>query len=324
MKEDRVKISVGVITYKQEKTIRQTLESILSQVGDFDLEVVVGEDHSPDSTRAVCDEYATHYSLPTTRQVILLDDEPNMGIMRNFARVMKACTGDYIGICAGDDYWCDTHKLEKQLAFLTEHPDYGVCTCGGYRLLVKKNQLMEGIAPYNPVTDGDVRERMRNGFLYAMPLTLLFRRELLQHIDWNEYAKRQFSVEDVPMQFVMGQHAKWGHVSNNMVVYRVYKESATFISFDHPKYLFYHRGIVAIRQYLDELFPGQIDYSETWAKEYLFYTEFLQMLHQDRYEEAKMLAIECDVQTKKVLRAKRIVNNRLVFEIFRMYKKCRE
>ena len=105
-------ISVGIITYNQEKTIRQTLESVLCQKGDFDLELVVGEDHSLDATRSICEEYASKYPMHTdntTISFVLLDDQPNLGIMRNFARVMKACTGDYIGICAGDDYWCDDY-----------------------------------------------------------------------------------------------------------------------------------------------------------------------------------------------------------------------
>ena len=50
------KISVGVITYNQEFTIRQTLDSILAQKGDFDLELVIGEDCSLDNTFAICQE----------------------------------------------------------------------------------------------------------------------------------------------------------------------------------------------------------------------------------------------------------------------------
>ena len=40
----KIKVSVGVITYNQQKTIRQTLDSVLAQKSDFDLEIVIGED----------------------------------------------------------------------------------------------------------------------------------------------------------------------------------------------------------------------------------------------------------------------------------------
>jgi hypothetical protein len=34
-----------------------------------------------------------------------------------------ACKGEYIADCAGDDYWVDDHKLEKELRVLEEHQE---------------------------------------------------------------------------------------------------------------------------------------------------------------------------------------------------------
>ena len=147
-----MKISVAIITYNQQDTIGQTLDSILCQKGDFDLEVVVGEDCSKDNTPAICCEYAERYP----GKVVLLQEGHNLGIMRNFANTINHCTGDLIGICAGDDYWCDEYKLQKQLDYLTAHPDCGVCTTGGYRYLVRRDEMVPGIAPLNPIADGDV------------------------------------------------------------------------------------------------------------------------------------------------------------------------
>ena len=252
---EKIKISVGVITYYQESTIRQTLDSILMQQGDFDLELIIGEDCSMDNTYAICQEYVSKSQMNNYKsQIVLLPNQKNLGIMANFARVMKACTGDFVGICAGDDYWCDDHKLQKQLDYFNAHSDVGVVSTAGYKLLVKTNQFVpNAVAPIHSIPDGNIKpfyfSSNYKGGVYAMPLTLLIKRELLDYIDFDEFIRRGFPVEDYPMQAILSQHAKWGHIPDLCVVYRVYRESATFISFDHPKYLSYHQGLMNIRRY---------------------------------------------------------------------------
>lgn len=315
-----MKISVVVITYNQQETIAQTLDSILCQKGDFQLEVVVGEDCSTDNTGAICQEYVARYP----EQVVLLDNKQNMGIMRNFANTIKHCAGDLLAICAGDDYWCDAKKLQKQKDFLDTHPQYGVCTTSGYRYLVRRNEMVEGLAPWNPVKNGDVKpfyfSSNYQGGVYAMPLTMLFRRELLQYIDFDAFIEREFPVEDYPIQAIMAQHTLWGHISDKTVVYRVYSDSATFISYDHPKYMAYHRGLMEIRKYLEELYPGQTGYTQEWAEEYVFYREYLMYLHYGNFREAKQLVDMCTLDMPKVNKARRMTTNRLVFQLFRLYK----
>lgn len=53
-------VSVVVTTYNQERTIAQTLDSILAQQCDFAFELVLGEDCSTDSTRSICERYAAN------------------------------------------------------------------------------------------------------------------------------------------------------------------------------------------------------------------------------------------------------------------------
>lgn len=310
----RSKISVGVITYNQQSTIRQTLDSILAQKGDFDLEVVIGEDCSTDTTRTICEEYAKTYS-----QVILLPNTHNLGIMPNFARVMKACSGEYIGICAGDDYWCDDCKLQKQLDYFLAHEDVGVVSTSGYRHYVLRDEMVSGVAPFNPVADGNVKpfyfSSNYRGGVYAMPLTLLIKRDLFRYIDFDEFVKRGFPVEDYPMQAILAQHTKWGHINDLCVVYRVYKESATFISLNHSKYLHYHKGLANIRRYLNELFPEDVCISEVQLQEYEFYKEFLLYLHCFEYKKAKQLIANAAsiATTAKVKQAKRFTKTWLHF-----------
>lgn len=316
-----MRLSVGIITYNQQDTIAQTLDSILCQQGDFELEVVVGEDCSTDNTWAICKEYAERYP----KQVVLLENTHNLGIMANFARVMKACKGEYVGICAGDDYWCDEQKLQKQLDYFIAHPEYGVCTTGGYRYLVRRDEMVPGIAPLQPIEDGDVSKHYfseaYSGGVYAMPLSMVFKRKLLDNIDFDVFIERGFPVEDYPMQAIMAMHTKWGHIDDLTVVYRVYSESATFISYDHPKYMQYHRGLMEIRRYLRDKYALQLfNYSEEYIQEYLFYREYLLYLHNGDFRNAKQLVDNCNLKTPKVNKARKMTVSRVVFTLFRWYK----
>lgn len=315
-----MKVSVAVITYNQEKTLPQTLDSILMQKGPFELEVVVGEDCSTDGTRKIVLEYQQQH--PQIIKPLL--QEKNCGIMKNSADTFRACTGDYINMIAGDDYWIDENKLAKQVAFLESHPDYGMVATDGYRLLVKKNKLVDGLPPVQPIEDGNVFPRFADAFgVYAMPLTVLYRADLIRSVDFDEFLKRGFSVEDTPLQAILSHQAKFGYIPDKTSVYRVYKESATFTSFDSPKYLSYHKGLVAVRKYLSELFPGEVRYSEEWAKEYIFYREFLQLVHFRNHKDAKRLlerySDELHDFPKYNLSCK-MMKNRIRFTAFRTHK----
>lgn len=87
------------------------------------MEIIVGDDCSTDSTRAIAQEFQDKYP----RLVSLLPPQPNLGITRNIKRCLDACSGEYIAICEGDDYWTDEYKLQKQVAFLEKNLDFSMC-----------------------------------------------------------------------------------------------------------------------------------------------------------------------------------------------------
>jgi glycosyltransferase involved in cell wall biosynthesis len=310
-------VSVFIITYNQERTIAQTIESILMQEGDFTLELVIGEDCGTDGTRLICKEYQQKYP----EQITLLLQDTNQGITKNFIDTLRLCRGNYLNVCAGDDYWCDNRKIAKQLAFLAANPVYGAVTTGGYRLLVEKNKLVEGIAPLQPVSDGNVFDETWRGGVYAMPLSLLFKAELLQFINFDEFIRRKFSVEDVPMQAILAKHTKFGHIPDLCVVYRVYNSSQTFINFNHPRYLYYHQGLVEIRRYLDELFPGEVEFSEQWAHDYMVYRRFLVAVYNFDYKTARKELNNLQKITSKEQKAIKRTKTQIGFYIFALVKR---
>lgn len=115
-------LSVLVITYNQEKYITQTLDSILTQEHNYTYEIVIGEDCSTDSTRAIIESYAKKY--PTIIKPIY--NNPNLGLIKNYFNTLSHCTGKYIMECAGDDWWLPG-KVAFQIDYMEKHPEVGMC-----------------------------------------------------------------------------------------------------------------------------------------------------------------------------------------------------
>ena len=289
----KIKISVAVITYNQQETIRQTLDSILMQKGDFDLELVIGEDCSTDKTGSICDEIANRVNSEERKDKIVRvsHNSSNIGITANYFQVLQACAGEYIADFAGDDYYCDDHALEKQMRYLQSHPEIGVLAPNGYRFYVKRDEKILGENEQVNMIDAKEFFFSHNyrGGVIVQGSGMMCRRELLQYIDFDEIVRRKLPVEDYPIQAIWSQHTKFWRLDDPIVVYRVYKESSTFVPFDHPKYLSYHKGLADTRRYLNELFPEDACFSEKELQEYEFYKEFLLYLHLLDYKNAKEL-----------------------------------
>ncbi|NTS43786.1 glycosyltransferase [Flavisolibacter sp. BT320] len=114
-------ISVLVITYNQERYIRQTLETIVRQEGDFRVEMVVSNDCSTDKTDTVIRTFMENYKGPVT--IRYFQQKTNLGILLNLIFALEQCSGDYLAMCEGDDFWLTNDKLQKQLALLQKHHD---------------------------------------------------------------------------------------------------------------------------------------------------------------------------------------------------------
>ncbi|WP_295727867.1 glycosyltransferase [uncultured Muribaculum sp.] len=112
------KVSIIVLTYNQESTIRRTLDSILMQKCDFKFEIVIGDDASNDNTPKICMEY--YHKYPDI--IKFIHNDHNKGVVRNYYDCIIACRGEYVADCAGDDYWVTDTKLQKQYDILKNEP----------------------------------------------------------------------------------------------------------------------------------------------------------------------------------------------------------
>lgn len=107
-------ISVIMPAYNAEKTIRQAIDSVLSQTyGDFELIVI--NDCSKDSTQSIVEEYKEK-----DPRVILVNNKKNSGVSVSRNEGVDLAKGEFIAFLDSDDMWRQD-KFEKQLSVMKEN-----------------------------------------------------------------------------------------------------------------------------------------------------------------------------------------------------------
>jgi glycosyltransferase involved in cell wall biosynthesis len=131
-----------MITYNHEQFIAQAVESVMMQITDFDIELVIGEDCSTDKTLTILNGLKKRY----INKIHIVSSNKNVGPQLNFTRAFAQCKGKYIALLEGDDYWIDPLKIQKQVEFLEDNPEYAICFTRVYELVNNKKV----ISPENP------------------------------------------------------------------------------------------------------------------------------------------------------------------------------
>lgn len=260
MKEKHdIMVTVCVVTYNQEWWIRQTLDSILAQHTDYPFEVIIGEDHGSDGTRAICEEYADRYE-----NVTLLPETENLGVTANWIRCVQAGTGMYIMTCAGDDWWHNPKKIQLQVDFMEAHPECVVCHTDideyneNANATIRDYKKNHGIMP----PEGMIQREILAGKEYISAVTMCIRRATFEkYVPADEFAKRRFPREDWPTLLVLAAHGEIRYLPVSTATYRVGQESITRTS-NYEKIIARAQKDKEMTEYLYSLFPLWGDFKD--------------------------------------------------------------
>lgn len=99
-----MKISIITSCFNREKTIAQTIESVLSQ--DYpNIEYIVVDGASKDNTLAIIKRYKGRISH--------IISEPDNGMYEGINKGIRAATGDIIGLLHSDDFLFSTNTISR-------------------------------------------------------------------------------------------------------------------------------------------------------------------------------------------------------------------
>ena len=172
-------VSVAMITFNHRPYIERAVQCVLGQETDFGVELVIGEDCSTDGTRELVFDLQRRHP----ERIRVVASEGNVGAHANLVRTERACRGDYVAYCEGDDCWHDPQKLAKQVSFLQAHPGYSLVHSHCHRYFVAEKRLSRNnLTVTNGLDDAKSYEDILLGRRLMMTLTVMVQRAMLLRV----------------------------------------------------------------------------------------------------------------------------------------------
>ena len=304
--------SIVVITYNQEKSLPVTLDSLVAQKTSFPFEIVVGDDCSKDGTRAVLADYAQRY--PEIIRPIY--NERNLGILGNYVSTLRQCRGKYISGCAGDDFWNDPEKLQLQVDIMEKDPEIGLVYTDVYvDSVVTGEKFVRRCAE---VREDTFTQLLRGCFITAP--TTCFRASLLEYVDFDEFQRLGFIMEDYPMWLTFSLHTKFFHLKRPTITYKIerdYINDARTVSLHACKF---DEGTTAVRLHFLRKYPDRTRLTEDEIQDAHYKICYLAGLNMNDRKYTKQYVDLIHHRTPYIKRLSRICSSPCLFWIYQTYR----
>lgn len=144
-------VCVRSITYNQSEFVTDTMDGFCAQRSKFPYVCVIIDDASTDGEQNLIYNYIDNYFNRCEPPVFYQEETDDYILVYAQHKKNENCffavfflkynhysinkdktpyfekwqdNSKYIAFCEGDDYWIDTHKLQRQVNFMDTHPDY--------------------------------------------------------------------------------------------------------------------------------------------------------------------------------------------------------
>lgn len=207
-------VSICCPTYNHSKYIRQCLDGFLSQKTTFPFEILIFDDASQDNNQEIIKEYASkHDNIITFLQS---ENQWNQQKPGFFSCLLPHSKARYIALCEGDDYWTDPLKLQKQIDFLEQHPEYAICFHPVK--ILDNNALVADFITQLPDNYESAETLALKGNYIHTP-SVVFRNLV------HEVPKATWSspIGDYIIYMLIARHGKIKQLPDSMAVYRVHQ-----------------------------------------------------------------------------------------------------
>ena len=252
--KNKILISVIIPSYNRANTVGQTIESIVGQQVDADIEIIIGDDCSTDNAREVLLEYKEEY--PDIIRLFFWDE--NMGLGANWASCVKECRGKYICNCDNDDYWHNPNKLQLQLDYMEANPSSNILITNHRTHNRTTGEILEHKAK---IDHSDIQQSMWGGCSFCNA-TIMYRADFMKaHLDLDEFIKRRLSLQDWPAWVILSAYTDIDELPISTATFGI--ETVSITRPDSVERLAKrYKGDKEVCRYLGELFPDKFPFSD--------------------------------------------------------------
>ena len=213
---DQPFVSFIVLAYRQEKFIREAVQSALAQTYE-NLEIVLSDDRSPDQTFEIMKEVANRYK--GSHRLILNSNPENLGLAGNLNRAVQLASGDLLVLQGGDDISFPTRTSRLVQRWVSDQPRSDLVYSDAIRIAADGSVLQQQIPPLPMATLDEVA---RGKFFIAGGCVAAYSRSL-----FAKYGPLNPNVqyEDYVLTFRALLEGGCAFIDEPLVYYRVHENS---------------------------------------------------------------------------------------------------
>lgn len=201
------KISLITVTFNSDKTLRDTINSVLKQTYT-NIEYIVVDGLSKDNTMDIVREYE-----PQFEGRMKWISEKDKGLYDAMNKGVRMATGDVVGILNSDDFFTANDVLEKVVAGFDEQTD----AVYGDLHYVHPDDLQHSVRYYSSKIFK--RNLMRMGFIPAHP-TFYCRRECFDKFGYYKTDYKIAADFDLLLRFIYVNRIRIKYLPMDMVTMR--------------------------------------------------------------------------------------------------------
>ena len=116
-------------SYNCGKYLDHSVLSVFSQITKHKIVLLISNDCSTDNTSDILSRLKNTL-IKDGFEIQVFNQSSNLGEINNTKFLLDNCNGNYVAYIDGDDFWINPNKIEQQINFLEDNPDYSMCFTG--------------------------------------------------------------------------------------------------------------------------------------------------------------------------------------------------